>query len=414
MQAKRAAASLLALLALLFTGCWDRAELEDLGYVIGLGIDRGREGSLLVAARVAIMHSGPGGGMTLGGNAPISSALFVAEAESLNKALFILNGAAVRRIDLRHLRAILVGEELAKSGLEPILMEMMRHPTLRESSVFILVRGSMLEVMRKNAPAGEPNPAKMVEGYILQAKQLHLTPPSYLQKFLARLAAPGGDPFLPVAALNPGAGLEAGAPKYSATHSALPGELPRGRGNPVDFVGTAVFRRDRLAGYLSVDETQMLLALRGEMGKAYVSVPDPLHPDSIVTLRFHQENLPQTRAAFVAGKPRVSLRLLFEGELLAAPSGVDYVRVENRQRLEAAAAAFSEKTIRGLLDKLHDWEADPVGFGHKFRKHFATWSDWQAYDWRRHVKDLKVDVTVQMRVRRFGLMTGPDRVEEEK
>lgn len=165
-------------------------------------------------------------------------------------------------------------------------------------------------------------------------------------------------------------------------------------------------------GFLNVDETQMLLALRGEMGKAYVSFPEPGAPNQMVTMRFHQENMPKYRASFRRSRPHVEVRLLFEGEVLAIPGGTDYVRPEARERLEKAEARYAQRTMRGLLNKLHDWGADPVGFGQLFRGEFATWRDWEEYDWQKHVQDLEVDVTVDMRVHRYGLYTGPDRVKE--
>lgn len=70
--------------------------------------------------------------------------------------------------------------------------------------------------------------------------------------------------------------------------------------------------------------------------------------------------------------------------------------------------------IRELLDKLGEGGADPVGFGFLFRGGFATWQDWEAYNLRDHVKDLKVDVSPHMRIRRYGGHTGPDRVRGGK
>lgn len=132
-------------------------------------------------------------------------------------------------------------------------------------------------------------------------------------------------------------------------------------------------------GYLNVDETQMLLALRGQMGKAYITFPDPKAPDQMVTMRFHQENLPEFRASLRWDRPHVAVRLLFEGEVLAISSGHDYVPPQERERLAAAARAHAESTLRGVLDKLRKWGADPVGFGHLVRGRFPTWEDWVTY-----------------------------------
>lgn len=401
------------LLAVLLTGCWDRTEVEDQGYIITLGLDRGEGDQILVTARSAIIQAMPSG--TLESYAQMSeprlaAALLTAQGRTITEAIHVLNGGMTRRLDTRQLRGVVVGESLAREGLEPLVMELFRSPLARGSVLFIQARGRAFDLLKTNDPVGEVNPAKMSEGFVLQAKQLHLAPPVRMHHFVSRLAASGGDPFLPVLAVNADVLNGAQEPQRAAGASALPGELPRGGGNPVEFTGTAIFRRDRLRGFLNVDETQMLLALRGEMGKAYLSLPDPDVPDQSVTIRFQQENMPKYQASFQRGRPHVHVKIVFEGEVLAIPGGTDYVPPVARERLERAAARFAEQTIRNLLNKLNEWETDPVGFGHLFRGYFPSLRTWEQYDWSDHVKELQVTVEADMRIRRYGLYTGPDRI----
>jgi spore germination protein KC len=400
----------LLLAALLCAGCWDRQEVEDQAFIIFMGIDRGDDDDLLVTAEVTQIQS------VMRGETAFAAKLLTARARTVTEAIHILNGGMSRTLTLRHLRGVLIGETLAREGVEPVVMELMRSPIARGSVWLVQARGRAFDIIKAFAPVSEINPGQATEGLILQTKKFHLAPPGRMQNFINRLAGPGGDPFLPAEGLNPGVkGAEKGEePIKGPGPSALAGELPRAGGNPMELVGTAVFARDRLVGFLNVDETQMLLALRGGMGKAYISFPDPDAPDRMVLMRFHQENKPKKRAAFLGIRPYVQVHLLLEGEVLAVPGGDDYVPAPARVRLERAAEAHATKTIRGLLDKLTKWGADPVGFGFLFRGGFATWQDWERYNWREHVRDLKVDVSVQMRIRRYGLYTGPDRVRGGK
>lgn len=63
-----------------------------------------------------------------------------------------------------------------------------------------------------------------------------------------------------------------------------------------------------------------------------------------------------------------------------------------------------------MLAKLAGWEADPIGFGHLYRGRFGSRAEWEQWDWDERVKELTVTVEAQMRVRRYGLISGPDRV----
>jgi spore germination protein KC len=391
-------------------GCWDRTELEDQAFIIFMGIDRTPEGDLLVTAEVTQVQG------VVHGQSKFAAKLLTARARTITEAIHVMNAGMSRQLTLRHLRGVLVGEALAREGLEPILMELMRSPVVRGTVWLAQARGRAFEIILKFTPVSEFNPGQATEGLILQTKRLHLAPPGRMQNFINRLAAPGGDPILPTEGLNQGVTGEGKGeePRWGPGKSAKAGELPRGGGNPMELAGTAVFVRDRLVGFLTVDETQMLLALRGEMGKAYITFPDPLAPKRMVSMRFHQENKPMRKASFQGKRPYVRTHLLFEGEVLAIPGGVDYVPGPARVQLERAAEAHATNTIRQLLEKLRQWGADPVGYGFLFRGRFATWPEWEAYNWRSHVRDLKVDATVKMRIRRYGIYTGPDRVRGGK
>jgi hypothetical protein len=331
------------------------------------------------------------GGLTRSGP---SNELLMAEGNTITEALFILNGGMSRRLDFRHLTVVLVGDELSREGLEPIVRELMRSPWARGSVVLSQARGEASGVLRAFKPVGELNPARASEGYYMQGKYLHLSPPIRLHHFIARMADPGGDPILAVEAVNPTVKPQPESVGSELRQSALSGQLPRNGGNPVD-----------LAGYLTVDETQALLALRGEMGKVYTTVPDPADPSQFVTMRLHQENLPKYTATLAGAGPQITGRILLEGEVLAVPSLTNYTAPAARMRLEAATAKHVENTIGKLLEKLRGWEADPVGFGQYFRGRFASWPEWESYRWRSHVGDLGTRIQVVVRIRRYGLVT---------
>jgi len=413
MRRKYRLAAVIVVLSLCLAGCWDRAELEDQAYIVAMGIDTGGTGQIVLTAIVALVQpqkAGLYGGLTIPATPSLSAQILTARARTIDQAMHILNGGMTRRLDFRHLRATVVGEELSRSGLEPIIMELARSSLIRGSGLLVLARGRAFELLTKLKPVAELSPARAMEGLILQAKMLHLAPPVRMHAYLERLAAPGGDPFLPVLAVNPWVTTDPQEPPPAESESAEPGELQRGGGNPVEYIGTAIFRRDRLSGLLDVDETQMLLALRGEMGKAYTTIPDPGHPEQPVTIRLHQENKPQYQISLRGTVPRVHILMVFDAEVLAMPGGTDYTQPAARQRLEKAVSRHVNGTSGALLDKLRAWEADPLSIGHRFRSKFATYQDWVAYEWPKRIGEMQIRVESKVRIRRYALFTSGDRV----
>lgn len=400
----------LALLLLLATGCWDKLEVEDQLFPVTVGIDKGEHSRYKLAVRVPIsaqMRSGVLGGRTGGGR---TTDILGVEADTIAQAMYILNASVARRMTLRHLRGIAIGEALAWDGMQDLLAELTRNGEIHETAAFYVARGSATEMLATSRPTGEFNPGKINEGLLLVEKGLHMAPPIRLHHMLARRIAVGVDPFAPIVGSNRRiSGDETGR---RATESAIAGDLDRTGRNPMEIAGTAICRDTKLAGFLNVDETQALLAMRGEMGKAYMTLPDPLKPGSMMIIRFQQENKPQVRVSFSPNGPRVTSRLLFEGEVLSGQA--NYQDPVQLAKVEDAAEKLMSDTIQAVVAKLKEWRADPVGYGLYFRGKFPTWEAWHRYHWRGQLAKLDVQVTTQMRIRRTGLIhNGPVPPEED-
>lgn len=399
--------ALALVLALLIGGCWDRREIEDTAYVVSIGVDEAGD-EFLWTFRLVEAEQLPVGNLTSLPAAPgrLASGVVTARGSGLEQAVQLIQAGSSRIISLEHLRYVVIGAPVARRGLEPVIRQLVRHNEIRLGAGLAVATDRAVDMFVNNRPVGEINPAKFMEGLLLVQRRLHLSPPIRVQHFLSRVLAPGTDPITALIAVNPTAAEEPGSslpPMGGASYRA--GDFPRAGGNPLELAGAAVFKGYRLAGTLTVDETAGLLALRGEMGKVYASVPDPVKAGSLISLRIHQENKPQYRIGWSGGRPAVAVKLQFEGEILAIPSGVDYTTPGQRLRLQRQLAQHQEETVfRPLVRKIYqDWGADPVGFGQIFRTRFPTFDAWLDYRWSERVQDLQVTVETEFFIRRFGL-----------
>ncbi|HYF91073.1 MAG TPA: Ger(x)C family spore germination protein [Symbiobacteriaceae bacterium] len=407
---RKRTAALLAALAILLTGCWDMTGIEDTVYAASVAVDaagdeytwtfRLVQAEKLVLGMLAAVPGDPG---------RLASGFVSVRSPSLEQAVHMVQPSLGRILSLEHVRSVLLSEEVARKGVNPLLSQMLRNTQLRSGLSLQVVVGEATGPPLNSRPVADTNAIKYIESIRLVQKRFHMSPPVQLQHFYTRLMAPGADPIAPLVAVNTTARRPPGS-EVPATEgrSFRAGELPRAGANPVETLGTGVFRGDRLAGLLTVDETQGLLALRGEMGKVYASVPDPHEPGTRVTLRFHQENKPAFRVAFAGGKPVVHVKLQFEGEVLSVPGGTDYTLPQNRRVLERETSDFlQQETFVPLFKRVYnEWGADPVGIGQLFRSRFPTLDAWLAFAWPEHVQDLGATVEVDLFIRRFGMLLG--------
>ena len=91
----------MVLLAMSNSGCWDLRELENIGFISVLGIDKGPVGTLLVTADITIPRKLPGGGEKGGdGGTSLSTTL---RANSIPTALNLMNSHLGRELSLMHM-----------------------------------------------------------------------------------------------------------------------------------------------------------------------------------------------------------------------------------------------------------------------------------------------------------------------
>jgi spore germination protein KC len=402
------AAVLLVLLPLL-AGCWDRTELDDTAFAMSVGIDEAGDEFLWTfrffqAERVQV-------GMLAATPQPQLQrfGLVTVRGRNLEQAVQLAQTGAGRIVSLEQLRIVVIGEAVAKRGVGSLLDQLVQHNQVRRGAAMVMARGRAGEMFAAYHPLEHETPLKYVEGILLVAKRVHQTPYTRIQHFYGRYLSPGADPFLFLVAVKPPEERQQppdpDLPPMS-DQSRLAGDLPKAGGNPLEFAGTAVFRRDRLAGLLSVDETAALLALRGEMGKVYASVPDPLAPGQQVAFRFHQENKPKYWVSFQRGRPVVHVRIQLEAEIISMTGTTLYREPTNRHALEAFTVDHLRRTIYvPMLRKVYgEWGADAVGFGDMYRTQFPTFDAFLDYRWHDHIRELQADVTIDLFIRRFGMV----------
>lgn len=402
-------ALLLSIVSLLLCGCWDRTEIDDHAFAMTLAVDKAGRGEYLWTFRFAQAEQLPVGMLPIGPGAPQfrAAGLVSVRGRNLEQAIQLAQSGSARIVSLEQLRMLLIGEDVAREGVASLMEQLLRHNEVRRGAGMALCRGRAADVLRLNRPIEAENSLKFSEGILLVAKKVHQFPYTRMQHFYGHFLSPGVDPILMLAAINPVAGRPPGADlPPMGEESRIAGEFPKAGGNPLELAGTAVFRRDRLAGFLTIDETTALMALRGEMGKVYATVPDPEKAGEQVALRFHQENKPKYRVRIVQGRPVADVHLQLEGEILSVTGRSSYTGVADRRQLEQFIAGHLRRTVYlPLVRKLYrEWGADPVGIGDLLRTQFPTFDAWMDYRWENQVWNVQADVTVDLYIRRFGMV----------
>ncbi|MDI3279870.1 MAG: Ger(x)C family spore germination protein [Bacillota bacterium] len=424
----------LALASLLLAGCWDRREINDLAFVMALGIDKGsRPGTFIFTAQVAVPSEfaasrGQGGGGDRGSPLPPVWITSV-EGESLMDARRRLAEWGPRRDYYAHAEVVVLGEELARQGIAEVLDFLQRHPEVRRTSHLFVAEGTAQSILQAH-PRLDPIPGMAVRSLVRWSPLAGTAQPVTLQEALCMLFTGRTQLVLPRLALTtaleqpPGQAKptdaqggntsEGGANTSEGSSSdgrrekggkgpakeAGEGAPPKPHGSELRLMGGAVFKGDRLVGWLDRRETRGYMWIRGQKhGGITIVSPTPAPPGraSIEIIRGRARLVPE----LVSGRLRMRVQVKEEGNVVESMAPLDFTKAELVRSLERRTATAIRGEIMAALQRAQkEYRSDIFGFGAAvYRRYPGLWRQIEQ-DWDRIYPDLEVVVEVTSRIRR--------------
>jgi spore germination protein KC len=437
---------LLLTLLLALSGCWDQREIEELNYMVAIGIDKGKKERLAVTFVLARPASGGEGGDKGDkgdkgakgdkGEKGDSGGLITIEAPTLAGAVFHLNTVISRTTSLAQTKMIMLSEELARSEGLVILDEGARNRNIRRSTILVVTKQPVQQILKSLPPGPEGlNNFASVQTSAEPRRSGFLPVRTTLNDFLIRAATAYQQPVAYYAAITEPEQKKEGEGKkdeggesdakddekkdagkesdkqeptiQASSDRTIPGVSRRKGGPKVDFFGTAAFRRTKMVGLLDAEDTRALLLVQNSFRESTIEVRDPRAPKDAVGLRILTGRPTQVRAKLVDGRPQFDVKVTLEGEVIAMPPTADYTQPAVRQQLEAQVAEEVKQQVETFFKKTQEWGADVGGLGRRLVRKFPTVDAWEQFNWPDHYKTAAIQVSVSVQLRRFGVKLSP-------
>lgn len=381
--------------ALALTGCWDRIEVNDLAIVQGIALDHAPDGHVEVTISIPVPSEitppgATGGGAQLGPPATNKSAV----GRTVTEAVIRLQEKLSRRIYWAHNAVILIGEDLARDGIGPVLDFFTRNRQSRLNSVIAVTTGKARDVLASTLPV-ELN----VPTGIQEMERLHLAPFADVKTFLQMMLGEGIEPTTSLVHVVTG-----GAPQPGTLQLPSGQQSERDPAQPAVF-GAAVFKGDRLVTMLSEREAAGILFAKGQFGPLFI--PVSVDQDRWVGMRLLRYTS-RYRPRLEGDQLRMEVHVSVEAELLENKAGVDADDPRVIKLLERELEKTIGATIRSTVTKMQDEaQADIFGFGAAVRRRLPTlWREISA-SWDEIFARLPVDIEVKAAILRTGLTNRP-------
>lgn len=255
--------SLLMLFLLNLTGCWNRSEPEKYAWLTWVALDRTAEGKIQMTVAVS-----PPLSPVPTGAAPPEKLLIVSSAigDTIFDAVREINSHMPKRLFWNYLQAVIISEDLARAGVEQYLDPLLRNIRVRKNPWVFITKGSTNSIFKID-PQIEKNPSTLINSLVKSERDfLGKSRVIKLKDFQRELGEPGVAPVVSVLGI-----WDTDEKKLLAPGAKVP------ENSELALNGSAVFRGDKLVDWLSPEESQTYLLMKGEMKTGLIVVP---HPDN--------------------------------------------------------------------------------------------------------------------------------------
>lgn len=367
---------------LLLTGCWNNRDLTEMNFLAGLGLDMTDDGKILLTVQVvepgaiqpATSGSGQGGGEQL-------KPVFIAssEGETVFEAVRGILSTIDKKLFLSSAQVLILGEKLSRDGLEKVIDFFQRDHETNYLMIILAAKGVTPGEILEMQTDIDSIPAIYIKETVENAISRGTVEKTTLIDLIKDMDCTGRQPSV--------------------------GQISMAGEKRVRAEGLAVFRDERLVGWLDPYETRGYLFASDKVTSAIVNVP--ADEGRIAMEIFRSKG--KIGVAFENGEPStLTVKVKVNANVGEYDARGRLDSPDNLYILEKKLGEEIKKEIAMALEKAQkEYCSDIFGFGLYVHKHHPLYWKNAEKDWKKIFSKLPADIQVDAKIRRTGIIKSP-------
>lgn len=387
----------IAVVSFFVSGCWSRRELNELAVASAIGIDKAGD-----QFRVSVQIIAPGevtAGKSSGYETPV--AVYSSTGKTLAEAIRKMTTVSPRKVHLSHLYVVVFGEELARAGIGKTIDYLLRDHEIRRREVYAIVaKGASAEETIKVLTHLDKIPAIQMAGSIDTMKR-YWAPTVSIQLGEVSNSLYDENKNLVISGVEI-KGTTDGDTKKNVEAVASPTYLK--------FSSSAVFRRDKLIGWLDEREGRGYNTIRNKVIHSVGYIPCA---DGEIAVEAYRVDT-KLKAHTADGKPRIEVDVQIEDKVLDVQCKLDLTNPDTISELEKKREKVVTELIESAVRKAQQqYKTDIFGFGDVVRR--SDPRGWQSLksQWEQLFPDVPVTIRVDAKIRNLGTLNNTIHNTEE-
>ena len=397
--------------------------IDDLSYAVAIGVDVGETAKYRISLQLTTMESSAtesaisdssqgssGGESSSNSSSSDTSSNYIIqtmETDSIDSALNIANSYINKTINLSHCKILLVSEEIAKQGVEPLVNSLINKVETRPDCSIIVSKIPADEFDGEKRPKIED----LISKYYDVASNIE-TGRGYsetikLNEFYLTLNDTFYQPYASLGTTynttkntndkNVSSDLDTQS-KTLVTNSEK---------ESVEVMGLAVFKKDKLVGSLNANQTLSHQLLTNELDFSTLNIISPFNPNETLDIYISTFKKPKIKVHIQNSSPFVQINLYVAARIVSFNSyEINLLTEEKLNLIQNTVKSHLESQVYDYLNKTaKEFNSDISGLGRYAVKNFRTTNDWNNYNWLENYQNSAFKVNVDISIKTGNLLT---------
>ncbi len=389
-----------------FNASYTSLNIDNLAYVVALGVDVG-ENDIYKVSFQFIPRSGKEKSESTSSSNGNKTVINTVEAPSLNTAINLMNSYLARKINLSHCKVVIFSEEVAINGISKEIYSLVNNSQARHSTNIIICKNTAEKYIKDTNPVLENSITKYYELFPNSSKYTGYIYNATLGDFFSQLVGSTCEPFAILGGIN--------SNMYNDNNNISPsnniGDMKstetsfsslRGSEN----IGIAVFKEDKLVGELDATETLCISIIKGEVSSFLIHIPNPKNNEEEIDLIIYPSGQKKITVDILNGSPYITFSEKFVGKIYSASEDKEYLNTEEIKTLSELSNKYLNNIITNYLYKTSlKYQSDINDFGKYALSKFLTVDDFEKYDWKNNYKNSTFKVFTDTHIQTGFLIT---------
>ncbi|WP_160317141.1 Ger(x)C family spore germination protein [Oxobacter pfennigii] len=361
------------------SGCWNYRELNDIDIAAGAAVDKNKDNNNYMVTVEIINAKG-------GKDGSITPDIMNMEGITIFDAIRNMIMRIGRRIYWGHSRVFIISQDIAREGVIDVIDFINRDAEARADTYLLISQEETAGELLK----GKDKVHDTISFHIVDTMKSQKSIPSYavveLWQFIKDLSAEGISATIPTAIMA--------KDKDSITPQ---------------VTGTAVFKKDKMIGWLDDTESRSMLFIKGKINSGLIIIPNIME-NTNATLELSKVTTKVT-PVIKEGNLTMNIKVVIDAGIAEVQGDTDIISKDGRKKVIEVAEKTVKSQLESVIKKVQSqYKSDVFGFGSTVQRKMPN--EWKAIkdDWGNIFADMDTNVSVKVEIKGSALASKPIKV----